>query len=166
MNSFAGASLHIIAGESVFIPDTIWVNSTNNSDTATTETINLSDGSSLNIDSSTRTTLDIRAGSSTVEQSLNNKTNPKGSVIEIGNIVAADDSTNVGGQVFLTNAYLPQTRQKSPGTITVNQINTLYGGPVTIDSIGSVEVETLINTSSSMGQGGDITLISGKNTSL
>ncbi|NEO39072.1 MAG: filamentous hemagglutinin N-terminal domain-containing protein [Moorea sp. SIOASIH] len=141
-NSYDGASLHIFAGGSVTIDNVKITGSdpTNNIQ----ETVTLSNGTTISIDGSSRPTLDIRAGTTDIGNPIGITGNPTPNQlvlseapttanIKIGEVIIEQPN----GQVFLTNQYQPNAA-------------------VT----GSIEVTT-INTSSEVGNAGDVIIDSG-----
>ncbi|NEO79821.1 filamentous hemagglutinin N-terminal domain-containing protein [Moorena sp. SIO4G3] len=144
--NYEGASLHIFAGGAVTVDDVKITGSdpTNNIQ----ETVTLSNDTEISIDGSTRPTLDIRAGTTDIgnpigitgNPTLNQRANqplfsepPTTANITIGQVIIEPPN----GQVFLTNQYQPNAA-------------------VT----GSIEVTT-INTSSEVGNAGDVIIDSG-----
>jgi large exoprotein involved in heme utilization and adhesion len=128
-NSYVGASLHIIAGGKVEIPGFVRIiapDATN----GLSETITLSDGTSIAINGQLEPTLDIRAGvrpdavgtpgltgangfflNEFGIPTIPNLTNSATSAdIKLGTIIFADpNGTPLAGRVLLTNQYQPNT---------------------------------------------------------
>ncbi|MFB8788364.1 MAG: filamentous hemagglutinin N-terminal domain-containing protein [Potamolinea sp.] len=170
-SEYTGASLHIFAGGSVNIRSVTitGADAINYID----ETVTLSDGATLNINGSTRPTLDVRAGTtafspvgirgsnyiklSPIPSTTNSATN---SNINIGRITV----TAPNGSVYLTNQYQPNIALPG-GTIQVRSINTSSilgnGGDVVIDSRSGIFLNGDVNSGSidSFSNGGKITLI-------
>ncbi|NES86328.1 MAG: filamentous hemagglutinin N-terminal domain-containing protein, partial [Moorea sp. SIO2B7] len=183
LNSYTGASLHILAGGSVKIPGTVKITTTETANNAIAENITLSDGTTISIDGSKEPTLDIRAGikseiltgnsiTGTVA-SLPNFSNATSAEINIGEITVTG-----GGTVFLSNQYQPNLSLDSGNGIQVGEINTfdeLGGGSIFIDSRSGITLNGSINASATSeseinisgtfsasetsGNGGDITLL-------
>ncbi|NES98202.1 MAG: filamentous hemagglutinin N-terminal domain-containing protein, partial [Desertifilum sp. SIO1I2] len=170
-NSYSGNSLHIFAGGSVIINNSITISG---ADTfaGLNDSVTLSDGTLVFIDGITRATVDIRAGTTDV--------NPVG-VTGFGTFnpgvpappfpaaTSADiviGSINIdsvaSGQVFLTNRYFPDDNLAGNiqvGSINVSPIFSGDGGEVTMDSKGSIIISGTIDTSALLGSGGAITLL-------
>ncbi|NEO72214.1 filamentous hemagglutinin N-terminal domain-containing protein [Moorena sp. SIO3H5] len=146
-NSYDGASLQIFAGGSVTVDNVKITGSdpTNNIQ----ETVTLSNGTTISIDGSTRPTLDIRAGTKDIGNPSAITGNPNLNQLELSK---APTTANIkigeviieppNGQVFITNQY------ESNSVVT-----------------GSIEVTT-INTSSEVGNAGDVIIDSGKDIIL
>lgn len=113
INAYQGASLHILAGGSVEIPNGIVITGADPAN-GLVETVTLSDGSSQQIDGRTVPTVDIRAGvnpaaisgpplvgTGTFSPPTSTTTTPSSANIRVGTI------ENRGGTVFLTNLYQP-----------------------------------------------------------
>ena len=170
--SYTGASLHILAGGSITIPGTIEITSADNTNNSLTETITLSDGTNIFIDGNAQPTLDIRAGINpeflleegilgtiTPEPQLSDATNAN---INLGDIVVTN-----GGTVLLTNQY--QLNPALNGDININSINTtndLDGGLVVLDARNNITLNTIIDTFSTTGRGGDVNLLANGNINL
>ncbi|NEO72213.1 filamentous hemagglutinin N-terminal domain-containing protein [Moorena sp. SIO3H5] len=146
-NSYDGASLHIFAGGSVTV-DKLKITGSDPANNIQ-ETVTLSNGTTISIDGSSRPTLDIRAGTTAIgnPSAITGNPNlnqlefsepPTTATIKIGEVMIEPPN----GQVFLTNQYQPNSA-------------------VT----GSIEVTT-INTSSDVGNAGDVIIDSGKNIML
>ncbi|WP_424100120.1 filamentous hemagglutinin N-terminal domain-containing protein [Moorena producens] len=149
-NSYDGASLHIFAGGSVTV-DNVKITGSDPANNIQ-ETVTLSNGTTISIDGRSRPTLDIRAGTTAINPigitgnpTLNQRPNqplfsepPTTANIKIGEVIIEPPN----GQVFITNQYKPNSA-------------------VT----GSIEVTT-INTSSKVGNAGDVIIDSGKNIIL
>ncbi|HAA26534.1 MAG TPA: hypothetical protein DCE56_01190, partial [Cyanobacteria bacterium UBA8553] len=166
--SYTGRSLHILAGGSVNI-DSITITGSDPTNSIN-ETVTLSNGTPLTINGSTRPTLDVRAGTTAVTSpsgvqgtpsptGLSLTNTPTSADITIGNItVSAAD-----GLVFLTNQYQPNTALTG-GVIQVGKIDTSRrltgkGGDVVIDSRNRIALSDTLNTSSLLGNGGNVTLL-------
>ncbi|HEY9658030.1 MAG TPA: filamentous hemagglutinin N-terminal domain-containing protein, partial [Allocoleopsis sp.] len=191
LGSYLGASLHILAGGSVTIPGFIGILGSDTTGAALTETVTLSNGTTLAIDGTSRPTVDIRAGVS-----------PEAIGIPLGligdglfpitgtvsdNATSADISVGyIGmfapdGVVYLTNQYQPN-RSLPSGTITLNgdglpsqpdpirgirSLNdTGNGTSVIIDSRSNIDIPNSISTSSIGGNSGDVTLLADENISF
>lgn len=173
INAYEGASLHILAGGSVEIPNEIVITGADPVN-GVVETVMLSDGSSQLIDGRTVPTVDIRAGvnpaaignpalsgTGTFSPPTLTTAIPTSANIRVGNIV------NRGGTVFLTNRYQPNGALT--GEIVVGAIDTRRvtgdignGGTVTLDSRSDMRFTTnsfAINTSAEAGSSGAIQLI-------
>jgi len=121
--SYTGASLHILAGGSVTIPGIVKITSPQMVGTSgvdyIAEEVQLSDGTSVHIDGSTKPTLDVRAGVDPTQINVSGVASsgflppplitrtPTSADIKIG--IAILDSTTPDGVVFLTNQYQPNT---------------------------------------------------------
>jgi filamentous hemagglutinin family protein len=117
INNYIGGSLHIITGGTVVIPGTIVILGSDITQDAIIENILLTNGEIINIDGSTRPTLDIRAGvnptvlqigsvsdQNSFESSLtseNSSSIPEPSGVTLGSVIIEPP----GGQVFITNNY-------------------------------------------------------------
>ncbi|HEY9702770.1 MAG TPA: filamentous hemagglutinin N-terminal domain-containing protein, partial [Allocoleopsis sp.] len=151
-NSYTGGSLHILAGGSVNIPGLIEIN-TKDAPESLRETINLTDGSQININGNTKPTLDIRAGidwqqvGGTPTDAGNNPSNAN---INIGKILIRQPD----GLVFLSNQYYPNTKLSS-GDINFQSIDTRSdtgnSGSVIIDSRNNIVMNNApINTNTDL----------------
>ncbi len=170
-NNYTGASLHILAGGSVIVPGTIFITAPDGVN-GLVETLTLSDGkTAVNINGSITPTLDIRAGMTAVGIPLGLTgagagfvpaptigVTPTSADIRIGTIFTP---LNSEGLVLLTNQYQPNPLN---GSIQVNLIDTSVtsfltnGGAVFIDSRGDVALTSPLNTSASIGSGGQVAL--------
>lgn len=170
-SEYTGASLHIFAGGSVNI-GSVTITGTDASNYID-QTVALSDGTDLNINGSARPTLDVRAGTtdvspvgiqgnnyvklSPIPSTTNSATNAN---IDIGSITV----TAPNGSVYLTNQYQPNIDLPG-GTIQVRSINTSSslgnGGEVIIDSRSGIVLNGEVNsgTVDSFSNSGKITLI-------
>ncbi len=170
LNNYAGGSLHILAGGSVNIPGLIEIN-TNDAEDSLNETINLTDGTTINIKGNTQPTLDIRAGINwhqVGETPINTGNNPSNANINLGNIVISKPN----GLVFLSNQYSPNTKLSS-GDINFQSIvtNTPNGksGSVMIDGRNNINInnggintsDKVINYGDQCCSGGNVKLIAG-----
>lgn len=188
-NNYFGASLHILAGGSVFVPGTVYIIDADTPSTAIAEDVTLSDGTVLPIDGSDRPTLDIRAG---VDPAIVSSPdgiavigsglffggaydiNPSSADISIGNIIIEPPN----GVVYLTNQYQPNLSLTSANIeITGKGISRIgvefqslgidargFGGngsAVVLDSRGSIFLNqnASIDSSSDMNKAGNISLI-------
>ncbi|MEQ8960110.1 MAG: filamentous hemagglutinin N-terminal domain-containing protein, partial [Coleofasciculus sp. C2-GNP5-27] len=181
LGGYQGASLHILAGGSVTIPGGVEI-LTADPINGIVETITLSDGTTVSINGKTQPTLDIRAGTTAIENpgviqsppipsSLTQLPPqdtgiPTSADIRIGGIsMAAAD-----GVVFLTNQYQPNLSLPG-GEISINGVSGVAISPniitnpaatigsLTIDSRDSIALNGSVNASSLEGNGGNITLI-------
>ena len=145
---YEGTSLHILAGGNVTIEGDINITGTDTTANSLQETITLTNGGQLNIDGSAEPTLDIRAGTNSfgTPETETTAITPTGSEINIQGSVS-----NPGGIVLLTNQYQPNNNLAA-GDITVSAINTSNsmgnGGDVAIDSRNNINVPNGIDTSS------------------
>jgi hypothetical protein len=113
--SYQGASLHILAGGKVEIPDSIQIqgsdtlgNTINPTTTPTEANVTLSDGSSVTINGNAEPTLDIRAGTTAFGTPFANIGTPTSADIKVGSILFADATNRpLAGRVLLTNQYRP-----------------------------------------------------------
>ena len=170
LDSYSGVSLHIFAGGSVTIPGTVTITGVESVENSISQTVTLSDGTTVVIDGSVEPTLDIRAGTLAIGNPIDTGT-PTSADISIGSIRVSDVVNGTGGKVFLTNQYQPNTTLESTNGITVGAIDTrdvLGGGSVIIDARSSVNLNGIINASayldsnmpSYLGNGGNVTLLS------
>lgn len=180
INAYQGASLHILAGGSVEIPNGIVITGADPAN-GLVETVTLSDGSVQLIDGRTVPTVDIRAGvnpaaigspallgTGTFSPPTLTTATPTSANIQVGNIV------NRGGTVFLTNRYQPNgslTGEIESGAIDTRRItgNIGNGGAVTLDSRSNMRFTTnsfAINTSAEAGSSGAIQLIADRDLIL
>jgi filamentous hemagglutinin family protein len=150
---YQGASLHILAGGSVTVDGDIQITEADTTANSLQETITLSNGGQININGSAEPTLDIRAGTTAmgtpaITEGFTSNTTPTGSNININGTV-----NNPGGEVFLTNQYQPNTTLTG-GDITATAINTSNslgnGGNVTLDSRNDINIPNGINTASTV----------------
>jgi filamentous hemagglutinin family protein len=184
--SYQGASLHILAGGKVEIPNSIQIqgsdtlgNTINPTTTPTEANVTLSDGSSVTINGSAEPTLDIRAGTTAFGTPFANIGTPTSADIKVGSILFADATNRpLARRVLLTNQYRPNPDLSGniqiDGTVTGSILTrgVAEGGPVDIDSKGSITIAGLINASAIrvngtfFGNGGDVRLISKGNIIL
>lgn len=194
IGAYEGASLHIIAGGSVTIPNYLLINSAD-AEYGLQETITLSNGQQINIDGKNNPTLDIRAGVSpefigepflegigSFIEPLEFPDNPSSADINVGTIIfrnAEDINEKITGNVFLTNQYQPNLNLQ--GNITTNASiynpnleldnvaietgNNNNGGMVVIDSKRNVDIDGRILAKSS-NFGGEVTINSTDTVSL
>ncbi|MEL6441663.1 MAG: filamentous hemagglutinin N-terminal domain-containing protein [Cyanobacteria bacterium J06621_8] len=143
--NYTGASLQILSGGNVTFAGNINLIGADTSNNPRQETITLSDGTLLALNSAAEPTLDIRAG--TIVDTFITAESPaeSGGKIQIDGMV-----NNPGGQVFLTNQDLPNM-DFAAANITVTAINTSNslgnGGDVTLDSRNDINLPQGINTS-------------------
>ncbi|MEO0835004.1 MAG: filamentous hemagglutinin N-terminal domain-containing protein [Cyanobacteria bacterium J06642_3] len=145
--NYNGASLQIQSGGNITVEGDLNITGVNTADNSIAETITLSNGNQVNLDGNAEPTLDIRAGTNRVDSlSTEESSVQSGSNISIGGTI-----TNPGGQVFLTNQDLPNT-DLAAGDITATAINTSNslgnGGDVTLDSRRDINIPNGIDTSS------------------
>ncbi|GFE70794.1 filamentous hemagglutinin N-terminal domain-containing protein [Chroococcus sp. FPU101] len=173
LNSYRGASLHIIAGGSVTISETIVITGADTTANSIQETVTLSDGSSLQINGNLQPTLDIRAGVNA--NSIGSSEVPTSADITIGSVF----NRNANGLVFITNQYQPNTTLNggkieiglialddgfsiSPPRLPIYQGN---AGAALIDSRGAISLDT-VQTSKILGNGGDVKLLAQENLTI
>jgi filamentous hemagglutinin family protein len=170
---YQGASLHILAGGSVTIPGNVIVGLPDTTGAAITETIPLSDGSSLQIDGSRSPTLDIRAGidwqpppgnltRGNLVLQPNFSPAPTSAAITVGGVIGVFDVLQGnGGQIVLTNQYQPNPNLA--GDISVQQIaasDNNQGGAIVIDSRNAIRLNRAVETSAFVrGNGGNMTFL-------
>lgn len=180
LNSYTGASLHILAGGSVTISGDVIItgsdtvgNSINPSNTPTLSNVTLSNGTTVvSINGSTQPTLDIRAGTTAFGTPNFPSGSPTSTKITIGDIIIIPPD----GLVFLTNQYSPNPLLPG-GDIIVGRIDTrgftstsntaVNGGPVFIDSRSNIRTSAIesyasanvSNNSAGAATGGSVTLI-------
>lgn len=169
--SYAGASLHILAGGRVTIPGNVIVGTPDGTGNAIVETVRLSDGSTVAINGQQEPTIDIRAGinwqsppGNTVSGTLPaipTFAAATGADITIGNIGIFNALTGNGGRVLLTNQYQPNPTLS--GNITVGIVDgrgSARGSSITLDSRNGITTNgTIVTSASATGIGGDITLL-------
>ncbi|MDF5732147.1 MAG: hypothetical protein PUP92_30125, partial [Rhizonema sp. PD38] len=176
IGSYTGASLHIIAGGKVEIPNITIMRP--DTEQGIVENLRLSDGTSVAISGNSKPTLDIRAG--VLPSAIANPTipalsnpdfsnaivtnTPTSADIKVGSILFADTANKpITGQVLLTNQY--RSNPNLPGDIQFNGTVVTGGGSVNIDSKGSIIGNGLIDTSATvvngqyLGNGGDVRLL-------
>jgi filamentous hemagglutinin family protein len=184
LGAYQGASLHIFAGGSVTIPGGVLIGGADPFPLdSIIEEVQLSNGTPLSINGSTKPTLDVRAGTNAIATPGITATpiipstlstippqttsTPTSSNITIGGILI--NAPN--GVVFLTNQYQPNLSLPG-GTIQVNGLTAVpgvtgaiitgsssgNGGSVIIDSRSAIALNEAINASA-IGKGGDITLL-------
>jgi filamentous hemagglutinin family protein len=163
-NNYQGSSLHIFAGGSVNIPNSIYITGTDTLPNVIKENVTLSDGKTvINIDGNNQKTLDIRAGTTALNNNISNTGNPTGSGINIGKIYNFSDSL-----IYLTNQYQPNLNLPSEN-IQVNYINgaTANGNSanIIIDSRADINLITISNYSNN-GHGGNINLLAQNNINM
>ncbi|EDX73954.1 haemagglutination activity domain protein [Coleofasciculus chthonoplastes PCC 7420] len=178
LNRYTGASLHIFAGGWVAI-GTVTITATDPTE-GIRENVTLSDGTVLAINGKVQPTLDVRAGldpnvvgspigltgNNFFDVSGNFDDIPDSADIAIGEVFV--DAAN--GVVFLTNQYQPNPSLS--GDIEVSSILTNdfvftgNAGSVIIDSRGAIKITNQIDSSSTSGNAGNITLIANDIVSL
>ena len=142
--NYEGASLHILAGGSVTIDGDVNITGVDTTGNSLQETITLSNGSQVNINGNDEPTLDIRAGSNNISETVQSR-------VSASNITIGGTINNLGGKVLLTNQDRANT-DLAAGNITVMAIDTSNplgnGGNVIIDSRNDINIPQGINTSS------------------
>jgi filamentous hemagglutinin family protein len=155
-DSYSGASLHILAGGSVFIPGGITITGVDTVANSLQETVTLAGGITVPIDGSAVPTVDIRAGTTAFAPIGRTPEPPPGfspappavnaaatgANITIGEIRNESGSATNEGQVLLTNQYSPNAL--TPGAIRTGLISTF--GDVLIYSRGDIETTGNIDT--------------------
>ncbi len=184
-NSYTGASLHLLAGGSIFIPF-ITIIEKDASENSLMQTIILSDGTPLSINGSDRPTLDLRAGvdwAQIFEELPGNLTfgvdvnselfgdSATSSGITVGNI----DIERPGGLIFLSNQFVPNRALPASPISIFGSIDAAGNGgdgsSIVIDAIEDIVIQPLIgngvvNASSNTSNSGDIQLIAQGSVSL
>lgn len=170
-SEYTGASLHILAGGSVNIGSVTITGA--DASNYIDQTVTLSDSTTLNINGSTRPTLDVRAGTTAFSPvGIRGSNYIKLSPIPSTTNSASNSNINIGrltvtapnGSVYLTNQYQPNIALAG-GIIQVGSINTSStlgnGGDVVIDSRSGIVLNGDVNSGSidSFSNGGKITLI-------
>lgn len=171
-NDYTGASLHILAGGRVYIPGTITITGVDDAANSLTETVTLSDSTTLAIAGSAEPTVDIRAGTTAFGSPFVDTEVPTRVDIILGNITF-NASLGSGGKVFISNQYHPNS---ALGTlldnIQVGAIKTgdlLGGGSVTIDSRKGIQLNDTVDVSADsslgafFGNGGNVKLLAQNN---
>jgi large exoprotein involved in heme utilization and adhesion len=189
-SNYSGTSLHILAAGSVNVGDILIEAPELGTDSTgfIREIIQLSDGSSLSIDGSNRTTVDIRAGVNPSQISISNVTGADTEIFfpelpSLTNVPTSSDITvanieieNPNGLVFLTNQYIPNPSLLD-GDITITapdlfdagiDVRVLRrdggdGGSVILDSRNNIILNGGIFTVSTSGSGGDVMLLAREN---
>ena len=164
--SYTGASLQILAGGSV----TAGIITINAPDAVnlTAATVTLSNNTTLALSGNTRSTLDVRAGTTAVGSplGLTGAPSPTGLAFaaaspSAGIAIGSVTITPANGLVFLTNQYQPNaalTGNIDVGAITANNTG---GSSVVLDSRGSITLTGAVNTSgNATGNAGSVTLLS------
>lgn len=189
---YQGASLQILAGGSVNIPNGIQIDTSGN---RSVEDLTLSDGTNFTIDSRIEPSIDVRAGVKPEALNLSGNATPTRADIQIGRISIADSFGNPRiGNMVITNQFEPNLAL--PGDINLsggisaiavftnglnlaidsrNQVNfndsllgfSIYenGGNTKILAQGDVYVP-YIDTMSSFKNGGNITIEAGGTINL
>ncbi|WP_299405518.1 filamentous hemagglutinin N-terminal domain-containing protein [Acaryochloris sp. IP29b_bin.148] len=186
-DNYVGSSLHILAAGSVNI-NTVNITGPEIGASGTDfiqEAVQLSDGSTVNIDGSSQPTLDVRAGVDPAEiitsqitgvdastdsflpNPPNSSTLPTSTNIDIGNIVIPPQ-----GLVYLTTQYKPNL-ELSAGEITISGgiDASSFGGDassVILDARNNIVFPGSFINAASFGSGnsGDITLLANQNVSI
>jgi len=182
INTYQGASLHILAGGKVEIPGYVWIQGAD-PENGLVETVNLADGTIISINGKSEPTLDIRAGVNpdvigdqilTLIGSGNffppaYATSDQSSAdIRIGTILFADvNSRPLAGRLLLTNQYQPNASLSGDIQVTQTLENGwgaifMAGGAgipaVALNSRGGITIDGIVNTSSDSSNGGAIRL--------
>ncbi|MDF5716625.1 MAG: filamentous hemagglutinin N-terminal domain-containing protein [Rhizonema sp. NSF051] len=176
-DTYSGTSLHILAGGAININNITITGADTTGNTINPTTIpiqanvTLSDGTPVVVNGTARPTLDLRAGTTAVVNSgtsgsnyttltpVENTTVATSANITIGSITVSAPN----GQVLLTNQYQPKAL--STGNIQVNSIDTSStvgrGGDILLDSRSNIILPPsgLLSSSSGAGNSGNITLI-------
>ncbi|NER21732.1 MAG: filamentous hemagglutinin N-terminal domain-containing protein [Symploca sp. SIO1C2] len=177
IGGYIGASLHIIAGGKVEIPNFIVITGEDPVN-GLQETVTLADGTTISIDGRNEPTLDIRGGVEPAESGtpffsgtgndlfiipLNFPITPTSADITIGDILVLGK-----GKVFLTNQYQPNLLLDTPNGINIGSIdarNFLGGSSVVINSRSNITLNGTVDASAFdfsgtfLGNGGDVKLI-------
>ncbi|MEM9506881.1 MAG: filamentous hemagglutinin N-terminal domain-containing protein [Cyanobacteria bacterium P01_E01_bin.35] len=145
--NYTGASLNIQSGGNVTIEGDLNITGVDSTNNSLQETITLSNGNLIEINGNVEPTLDIRAGTNRV-----NTLETAESPVQSGSNIRIDGTVNnPGGQVLLTNQDLANP-DLAAGDIVVKEINTSNslgsGGDVTLDSRHDINIPNGINTSS------------------
>ncbi|MEQ8960953.1 MAG: hypothetical protein RLP02_24030, partial [Coleofasciculus sp. C2-GNP5-27] len=182
LGGYQGASLHILAGGRVTIPGGVEILSADPIQ-GIVETITLSDGTTVSINGKTQPTLDIRAGTTAIENpgvsesplipsSLTQVPPQDTGIPTSADVTIGGISMNApDGVVFITNQYQPNLSLPG-GDISINGVSGVAISPnpdnpgaaigsITIDSRDRITVNGAVNASSQVGNGGNITLIGG-----
>lgn len=194
IQSYEGASLHILAGGKVEIPDYIWIQ-TSDLANGLEESVTLSNGDSIDIDGRSNLTVDIRAGiepsvilssiglvgDGTFNPPLSATAEPTSAEIRVGTILFRDASLNnrISGQVYLSNQFIPNLDLNGDIRITdtiglgaIENGELLTGGEVFFDSRRDILIEGNIFVSAApifslfIGEGGDATFLANGNITL
>jgi filamentous hemagglutinin family protein len=177
--SYEGTSLHILAGGKIEIPGYILITAPDNLSTSITETVTLSNGTTVAINGNAKPTLDIRAGIDWTQFGGLPGNVGIGVTVPPSSFGASATSADIiinnvtieppNGLVFLTNQYIPNTSLKGDITAT----NTGFygygidargfggnGSSVILDSRNNITLAgSTINSASDLGRGGDVTLL-------
>ena len=171
MGSYTTTSLQILAGGSVTFNGTLRI--TGASPVFNNSTVILSDGSFLTINGTTRPVVDIRAGvlpSGFFSSPAITPTGlPTSSDILVPTITFSNTLAASNGLVFLTNQFAANPLLS--GNIVVNAVNTASdraAGSVVIDSKGSINIATSINSwsNSYYANGGNVNLLANGNINV
>ena len=187
INSYQGASLHILAGGKVEIPGYVWIQAAD-PENGLVETVKLADGTTVSINGKSEPTLDIRAGvnpdvvgvteeevltltgTGNFSQPTYGTSIPESADIKIGTtLFTLPDNASVplAGRVLLTNQYQPNSSLSGDIQVTDTQQGrwgaiSMDGGAgnpsVAINSRGGITLDGTVNTSSSSGNGDAIRL--------
>ncbi|BAU10596.1 unknown protein [Leptolyngbya sp. NIES-3755] len=164
---YQGASLQILAGGSINIPNGIRIDSVGN---GTVDRVTLSDGTNFAINSQTELTIDIRAGVRPEILNLNGNATPTRSDIQIGGISFADIFGNSRiGNTLITNQFEPNLAL--PGNINLNAgINAVAiftrGLNLAIDSRSNVNINNVLLGFSIYENGGDTKILAQGNVDV
>lgn len=145
--NYTGPSLNIQSGGNVTIEGDLNITGVDPTNNSLQVTITLSNGNLIEINGNVEPTLDIRAGTNRV-----NTSETAESPVQSGSNIRIDGTVNnPGGQVLLTNQDLANPALAA-GDIVVKAINTSNslgsGGDVTLDSRHDINIPNGINTSS------------------
>ena len=188
INGYQGASLHILAGGKVEIPQFVWITGSD-AIHGLKETVSLSNGENLSIDGMSEPTLDIRAGLEAGAIGMPGQTGsggfalpnfvtttPTNADIKLGTIFFNNTTLTAPGRgkIFLTNQFLPN--QSLEGDIQVNATVTTGdvqgGGSIVVDSRGEIAINGILAASALqssgnyLGNGGNIKLFAESNLSI
>ncbi len=184
LNTYQGASLHILAGGKVEISGYVWIQGAD-PENGLVENVNLADGTTVSIDGKSEPTLDIRAGvnpdvigeqiltvagTGSSDLIISATSIPSSADILIGTVLFTlpdDTSVPLAGRVLLTNQYQPNSSLSGDIQVTDTQQGqwgaiSVAGGvaspSVAINSRGSITLDGTVDASSISGDGGNIAL--------
>jgi filamentous hemagglutinin family protein len=187
IQTYKGASLHILAGGKVEIPGYVRIQGAD-IENGLVETINLADGTTVSINGKSEPTLDIRAGVNpdVIGEQILSLTGtgtsiPSSADIKIGTILfTLPDNTSIplAGKVLLTNQYQPNSSLNGDIQVTQSLDVPLWGAffmaggagnpSVAINSRGGITLDGTVNTgafysASNTDKGGKIALTAQNN---